>query len=74
MNPPFHHGLHGGRQADPDLGRRFIQCAASTLVQGGKLLMVANRNLPYEETLNAVFRRVEKIADEAGYKVFEATR
>ena len=74
MNPPFHHGLHDGRQADPELGKRFIQLAASTLVQGGRLLMVANRNLPYEDTLNAAFRKVVKLADEAGYKVFEAVR
>jgi len=74
MNPPFHHGLHGSRESDPELGKRFIQCAASTLVQGGRLLMVANRNLPYEQTLQATFRRVEKLADENGYKVFEAMR
>lgn len=74
MNPPFHHGLHGERRTDPELGKRFIQQAASTLIQGGRLLMVANRNLPYEDTLNAAFRKVTKLADENGYKVFEAVR
>lgn len=74
MNPPFHHGLHGNRAADPGLGKAFIQTAASSLVQGGKLLMVANRNLPYEETLQKAFRRHVKLADEAGYKVFEAVK
>ncbi len=74
MNPPFHHGLHSNRAADPNLGKAFIQIAASTLVTGGRLLMVANRNLPYEETLSKAFRKHTKIADEAGYKVFEAVR
>ncbi len=74
MNPPFHHGLHVNRAADPGLGKAFIQTAASSLVHGGKLLMVANRNLPYEETLQKAFRKSVKIADEAGYKVFEAVK
>ncbi len=74
MNPPFHHGLHGERRADTELGKRFIQLAASTLVQGGRLFMVANRNLPYEDTLNAAFRKVTRLADQGGYKVFEAVR
>jgi len=74
MNPPFHHGLFGSRSADPQLGKAFIQTAASSLIQGGKLLMVANRNLPYEDTLSKAFRRVTKLADQEGYKVFEAVR
>ena len=74
MNPPFHHGLHSSRAPDAQLGRTFIQTAASSLVKGGKLLMVANRNLPYEETLTSAFRKVVKLADDGGYKVIEATK
>ncbi len=74
MNPPFHHGLHCGRTPDPALGQSFIQIAASSLVKGGRLLMVANRNLPYEQTLEKAFRKVVKLADEGGYKVLEAVR
>ena len=36
--------------------------------------MVANRNLPYEQTLEKAFRKVVKLADEGGYKVLEAVR
>ncbi|MEL7430104.1 MAG: class I SAM-dependent methyltransferase [Pseudomonadota bacterium] len=70
MNPPF----HAGRAADPDIGKRFIEVAASTLPAGGRLLMVANRNLPYEKTLETRFRRFETIADLRGFKILEAVK
>ncbi len=71
MNPPFH---SGGRAAEPELGKRFIEVAASTLPSGGRLLMVANKNLPYEKTLEAKFRRFEKLSERDGFKVFEAVK
>lgn len=74
MNPPFHAGLGKGRAAQPDIGKRFIQVASSTLVQGGRLLMVANRTLPYEDILKHAFRRSELLEDEQGYKIFEAVK
>jgi 16S rRNA (guanine1207-N2)-methyltransferase len=69
-NPPF----HGDREADPELGRRFIRVAADALVDGGRLLVVANRSLPYESVLSERFRRVTKIVERDGYKVLCATR
>jgi 16S rRNA (guanine1207-N2)-methyltransferase len=70
MNPPF----HVGRSADPSLGRAFIASAAKMLAGHGKLWMVANRHLPYEDALNDAFRNVEKIAQNNAFKVFHATR
>lgn len=70
MNPPF----HSGRAAEPELGKRFIEVAASTLPRGGRLLMVANRNLPYEKVLEKEFRKFEKLTEREGFKVIEATR
>jgi 16S rRNA (guanine1207-N2)-methyltransferase len=69
-NPPF----HDPRDADPELGRRFIRVAADALVDGGRLLLVANRSLPYELVLAERFRRVTKIVESEGYKVLCATR
>ena len=46
-NPPFHQG----RAAEPDLGAAFIAAAARILKPSGQLLMVANRQLPYEAVL-----------------------
>lgn len=69
-NPPF----HDGGAEDKRLGQAFIQKAAGMLGKAGVLWMVANRHLPYEADLNAVFKRVTKVADAGGYKVFEAVK
>ena len=70
MNPPFHQG----RAAEPELGIKFIQAAARVLPSGGRLLMVANVNLPYEKTLDALFRRVERLDQANGFKVIQAVK
>ena len=70
MNPPF----HTSRKAEPQLGRAFIAAAARLLAPHGKLWMVANRHLPYEQTLQESFRNVTELAGNGGFKVFHATR
>lgn len=67
-NPPFHQG----RANVPGLGQRFIETAADALEDDGALWLVANRHLPYETTLNARFARVERVAQENGFKVLHA--
>lgn len=69
-NPPFHQG----RAGEPDLGAAFIAAAGRILKPSGRLLMVANRHLPYEATLTAAFRHWRKLAEDGGYKVIEAER
>ncbi len=69
-NPPF----HDGGAEDRRLGQAFIQKAAGMLGKGGVLWLVANRHLPYEADLNAAFKRVTKVADAGGYKVYEAVK
>lgn len=69
-NPPF----HAGRGADPSLGQAFIGAAARMLSPGGSLWLVANRHLPYEETLRGAFAEVEQIAVSASFKVWRASR
>lgn len=70
MNPPFHQG----RAAEPDLGRAMIRAASAALVRGGRLLLVANRGLPYDETLAAGFGAVEDLRREGGFRVISARR
>jgi 16S rRNA (guanine1207-N2)-methyltransferase len=70
MNPPF----HAGRASEPDIGKAFIAAASKALKPGGRLLMVANRKLPYEGALAQGFRRVEEKALQDGFKVIEAVR
>jgi 16S rRNA (guanine1207-N2)-methyltransferase len=69
-NPPF----HDGGAEDKRLGQAFIHKAAAMLRKGGTLWLVANRHLPYEADLNAAFKRVTKVADQGGYKVYEAVK
>ncbi|WP_112321238.1 class I SAM-dependent methyltransferase [Oceanibium sediminis] len=68
-NPPFHES----RSADPALGRAFIQAAARLLGPKGRFLMVANRQLPYEKTLETSFRQWEQIETTPRYKIIRAS-
>ena len=70
MNPPFHRE----RTADPALGISFIRQAANAIAPGGRLLLVANRKLPYEAQLREYFRTSSVLKEESGYKVIEAAR
>ncbi len=70
MNPPFHQG----RAADPAIGNAIIRNAHNALHRGGKLYLVANRNLPYEATLEAMFYKSGEVAKNNYYKVLWATK
>jgi 16S rRNA (guanine1207-N2)-methyltransferase len=71
MNPPFHAQTRADR---PDIGRRFIAVAAQALRPRGRLVLVANRHLPYEAELGDRFAQVRTLADAGGFKVVEAVR
>lgn len=68
MNPPF----HTTRAAEPDLGLAFIRAAHQGLGHDGALWLVANRQLPYEAGLKALFRKVETLTESTAYKVIHA--
>ncbi|MGX9718874.1 class I SAM-dependent methyltransferase [Stenotrophomonas acidaminiphila] len=70
-NPPFH---TPAREDRPDIGQRFIAVAAQALRPGGRLFMVANRHLPYEQILNDSFGQVRVAAERDGFKVIVGTR
>ncbi|KNG94118.1 class I SAM-dependent methyltransferase [Pseudaestuariivita atlantica] len=71
MNPPF----HTGRRATPDLGHAFIRNAARGLSRHGRLWLVANRHLPYEQVLESCFGKVtEHPSAQGGYKIIEAAQ
>lgn len=67
-NPPF----HVGRAETPALGQAFIARAADALTADGRLLLVANRQLPYEAVLATRFAQVRQLALADGFKVIEA--
>ncbi len=63
MNPPF----HSGKDTDMSLGARFIEKAAKSLLPGGHLYLVANRQLPYEKTIPGITLLFEG----EGYKILK---
>lgn len=69
-NPPF----HGGRAADPSLGQAFITAAARLLQPRGALWLVANRQLPYEGSLDESFREVDEVTSDPAFKIFHARK
>ena len=70
MNPPFHQG----RAAEPGIGQSMIGTASAALKPGGRLFMVQNRGLPYEQTLKARFSRVEEIGRDGAFRIVLAQR
>ncbi|WP_052573460.1 methyltransferase [Haloferula sp. BvORR071] len=70
MNPPF----HSGQSTDISLGRAFLRTAADSLRTGGRLFMVANRQLPYEPELERLGLVWRKVAEDSVYKVIFAER
>ncbi|TGT86333.1 MULTISPECIES: class I SAM-dependent methyltransferase [unclassified Mesorhizobium] len=70
MNPPFHRS----RAAEPEIGAGMIRAAAKALKPGGRLFMVANRQLPYEAVLSAAFASHAELARDGMFKVFSARR
>ncbi len=69
-NPPF----HDQRRADPAIGIAFIRAAAKALRPGGRLWLVANRHLPYEQSLATCFAATTQRAADARFKILEAKR
>ena len=70
MNPPF----HTGQATDVDLGRAFLRVAFASLKRGGKLLLVANRQLPYEAVLETSGMAWRKVAEDKVYKLLFAEK
>lgn len=69
-NPPFHVGKH----TDLDVPGQFIRDAFEVLDPGGRMLLVANRTLPYEGLVQAAFGGVETAYDGRRFKVLSAVK
>lgn len=68
MNPPF----HIGHATNVDLGRAFLLTAMASLNRGGRLYLVANRQLPYEPLLEVSGLEWRKLAEDRTYKLLAA--
>ena len=69
-NPPF----HVGKATDLSVPNQFIHDAWEVLVHGGRLFLVANRTLPYEQAMKHRFGNVANLHDGPRFKVLTATR
>lgn len=70
MNPPF----HNFGKADPGIGIDFIKSAVRSLRPQGDCYIVANRHLPYEQTLNELFQNVSEVTKDNRFKVLYASK
>ena len=69
-NPP----IHAGARTDSRLGVRLLESVHEHIRPGGKLILVANVHLPYENWLKTSFKRFGELAANENYKVIEAIR
>lgn len=69
-NPPF----HLGKSTDLSVPRAFIDESFACLNRGGRLYLVANRTLPYEQWITERFGAVRTVHDGKRFKVLGATK
>ncbi|MDX1589032.1 MAG: class I SAM-dependent methyltransferase [Oleiphilaceae bacterium] len=67
-NPPFHQGV----RQDLSVTHRFLMEAASRLERGGELRIVANRHLPYAESMEKALGPVTVLEDDGRYRVYQS--
>ncbi len=69
-NPPFHAGKSVSYRVSDDL----IAGSGSLLEPDGQLILVANRFIPYEQTLQHYFRKVMRLAENGRFQVLSASK
>lgn len=65
-NPPFHDGL----KSTTDIAKTFVRESVQKLAKGGRWHIVANRHLPYSDTIADLFGQVNVLAENNKYKVY----
>ncbi|WP_299009134.1 class I SAM-dependent methyltransferase [uncultured Shewanella sp.] len=65
-NPPFHDGL----SATTQIAKTFVQDSALKLNKTGLFYIVANRHLPYADTIETHFKQVKVKAENNQYKIY----
>jgi 16S rRNA (guanine1207-N2)-methyltransferase len=69
-NPPF----HAGKQVEYGMAHTFIANSRAVLLPGGRLVLVANRFIPYDRLLQEVFGNVNRLAETGKFHVLESVR
>ncbi|PKG78787.1 ribosomal RNA small subunit methyltransferase C [Shewanella sp. Actino-trap-3] len=65
-NPPFHDGL----TSTTDIATQFVKSSAISLAPKGVWQIVANRHLPYADTIATHFGKVNVLAENNKYKLY----
>lgn len=69
-NPPIHAGI----RTDTRLSLQLLESVREHISPGGRLILVANRHLPYENWLSRNFRQVKALAANSNFKVIAAEK
>ena len=69
-NPPIHAGI----KTDTHLSIRLLDNVREHIRPAGRLIMVANKHLPYERWLERKFRRVSELSSNDHFKIISAQR
>jgi len=69
-NPP----IHAGVRTDNQMGMNLLKSIRENISPGGKLILVANVHLPYENWLSKQFKKVNELAANENYKVIAAKK
>jgi 16S rRNA (guanine1207-N2)-methyltransferase len=67
-NPPFHRGVSN----DLEIAARFFARAGTFLADGGRIVIVCNRHLPYQGWLQEHFEQVDCVEATGEFKVIRA--
>ncbi|MHB1354557.1 MAG: methyltransferase [Anaerolineae bacterium] len=69
-NPPF----HSGQEVSSKTTERWMHLAYTHLEPRGRIVLVANRFLPYDHVLKAVFGSCEVLAETTRFRVLQAVK
>lgn len=69
-NPPF----HSGKEVEYSIARTFIAHAWHLLNRGGRLELVANRFIRYDQLMMEIFGNVRRVAETGKFYVLESAR
>jgi 16S rRNA (guanine1207-N2)-methyltransferase len=69
-NPPF----HAGKSVDYQTTTSLIQQAFHALTSPGKLIMVANRFIPYDRLIKEVFNNVSTLNESRAFRVLSGIK
>lgn len=69
-NPPF----HSGQEVSSKTTERWLRLAYTHLEPRGRLVLVANRFLPYDHVLETVFGSCEVVAENTRFRVLQAVK